>query len=559
VKPAPSEQKLRGGYYTPPEVAAFLAKWAIRSESDTVFEPSCGDGAFLEAAVSALRSRRAASDAIAMQVEAIEYDAKEAREARVRLQKLGVSNTKVLTGDFFEWCRRYGARRFDAVVGNPPFIRYQHFPEDQREVAFALMRTLGLNPNGLTNAWVPFVCLATTLLSERGRLAMVIPSELLQVTYSAQLRRFLSDSFERITLFTFQDLLFKEAQQEVVLLCGERQSEKTRGIEVVEMRNAADLAPYAHSMRGARSAVQKQCKPMDHTAEKWTQYFLSRREISLLRAMRAHSSLTTVGKVASVDVGVVTGLNEFFVLTESDRAQRALTDLTTPVVTRSAHLTGIMFDKRAFQSQVSQNARAHLLNLPSAKLDNLPASARSYIREGERKGFNQGYKCRTRNPWWVVPSAWSPDGFMLRQIHTHPKIAVNESGATCTDTIHRVRLLNGIGAKTLASAFTNSLTFAFSEVLGRSYGGGVLELEPTEAEKLPIPLTGAENLDFSEINGLLVRDRLEDALTLVDETLLQRNLGLSASEIRMLRGIWRKLMERRRRRKRQAASRISSE
>ena len=42
--------KLRGGYYTAPELATWLCNWAIQNRSDTVFEPSCGDGVFLRAA-----------------------------------------------------------------------------------------------------------------------------------------------------------------------------------------------------------------------------------------------------------------------------------------------------------------------------------------------------------------------------------------------------------------------------------------------------------------------------------------------------------------------------
>lgn len=544
MKKPPSEQKLRGGYYTPTRVATFLASWAVRTKSDRVFEPSCGDGAFLEATISALRAKGASPKDIAKQLQAIELDEKAAQEAHARMRRLGIRDAQVSSGDFFAWCKRFGAIGFDAVVGNPPFIRYQHFPDKQREAAFALMRTLGLRPNGLTNAWVPFVCLSVTLLNDRGRLAMVIPSELLQVSYSAELRRFLSDSFQKITIFTFRELLFKEAQQEVVLLCGERDSNDARGIDVVELTNADDLERHRPN-KVPRAAY----KPMDHSTEKWTQYFLSKREISLLRAMRYNDTLTTLGHVASVDVGVVTGLNEFFVLTERDRTERSLLEFTTPVVTRSAQLQGIVFDRQAFRLQASQNARSHLLNVPARSLETLPTEVRAYIREGEQKGANLGYKCRTRKPWWVVPSPWVPDGFMLRQIHRYPKISANDSGATCTDTIHRVRLLNGIGAKTLACAFSNSLTFAFSEVLGRSYGGGVLELEPTEAEKLPLPLNDVDGLPFNEVNRLLGADQLDQALDLVDRTLLYERVGLSWSEIRALRGIWQKLMRRRNGRK----------
>ncbi|HCI82305.1 MAG TPA: hypothetical protein DHW02_21735 [Ktedonobacter sp.] len=108
-----------------------------------------------------------------------------------------------------------------------------------------------------------------------------------------------------------------------------------------------------------------------------------------------------------------------------------------------------------------------------------------------------------------------------------------------------MRLRNGTSAQTITAAFLNSLTFAFSEVTGRSYGGGVLELEPNEAEELPLPLTGAERLDVNEIDALLRNGDIYAVLDITDRVLLQEGLGLSLEEIHQLRTIWEKLRDRR--------------
>jgi len=155
------------------------------------------------------------------------------------------------------------------------------------------------------------------------------------------------------------------------------------------------------------------------------------------------------------------------------------------------------------------------------------------------------YKCRIRRNWYVVPSRWQPDGFMLRQVHAYPKLIRNASGATCTDTIHRVKMRNGIRMRQAACAFLNSMTFAFAELLGRSYGGGVLELEPTEAERLPLPIRGSERLDETMLNALLLSDGIEAVLDVTDRTLLMDGIGLTECEVRSLRSIWMKLRDRR--------------
>ena len=63
-----------------------------------------------------------------------------------------------------------------------------------------LMQDLGLRPNRLTNTWVPFIVACAALLEPGGRLGFIVPAELLQVMYAAQLRSFLADRFDRIEI-----------------------------------------------------------------------------------------------------------------------------------------------------------------------------------------------------------------------------------------------------------------------------------------------------------------------------------------------------------------------
>ena len=544
AKPAPSYQKLRGGYYTPKPIADFLAHWAIQSPEAEVLEPSCGDGVLLQSAFEALVERGAEPQRAAELLHGVEIDGREGRKAISRIEALCVKppTSLIHPGDFFAYCKAHlnDKRLFDAVIGNPPFIRYQHFIEEQREPAFELMSKADMRPNRLTNTWVPFVVASSFLVGDEGRLAMVIPAELLQVNYAAELRRFLSDYYNKITLITFRKLVFEGIQQEVVLLLGERNGEGRGGIRTIELDGTNDLASYEHT-----DFTGSELKPMDHSTEKWTQYFLNKAEIKLLRAMRADPALTNAGKVIDVDVGIVTGQNQFFVLNDEQVKSRRLGDYTLPIVGRSGHLKGAIFSEADWRANVEANLPAHLLNLPDVPQAELPKEGDDYVASGEEEGLNTGYKCRIRQRWYVVPSVWTPDAFMLRQVHGYPKIIVNKTKATCTDTIHRVKLLNGTKGEVIAAAFLNSLTFAFSEVMGRSYGGGVLELEPNEAEKLPLPLNGAERLDLSQLHELLLRDNIEAVLDLTDSVLLIDGLGLTEKETKMLRRIWQKLRDRR--------------
>lgn len=540
MKPKATEQKLRGGYYTPAVIANFLAAWAIRGRADTVVEPSGGDGAIAVAARDRLVSLGASRKEIARQLTVVELDPREAALTKARLSGGRASEAPaVLARDFFGFATEsWEELRVDAIVGNPPFLRFQYFPEEYREIAFALMGECGLSPNRMTNAWVPFVVASTALLSERGRLAMVLPAELLQVDYAAELREFISRVFEHVTVFTFRKLVFDGIQQEVVLLCADRGAKGGADIRVVELDDAAALDSVLVEAKAAP-------KPMDHSKEKWTQYFLSDRQLSVVRDVRDRVSGFELGRFASVDVGIVTGLNECFVVDGPTAKKWRLEKYGVPIVGRSSHIPGGVLRARDVERLERSGERVWLLRLPADERKSLPVEVGAYVKFGEANGWDLGYKCRIRKHWWVVPSFWIPDAFLLRQVHLFPRMVVNRGGATCTDTIHRLKVRDGVRVDALAASFVNSMSLAFSEVLGRSYGGGVLELEPREAERVPVPYLAHHEVDIGRVDALLREGDLDRTLEEADKVLMGGAMGLSKEEVVALRGVWSTLSSRR--------------
>lgn len=126
---------------------------------------------------------------------------------------------------------------------------------------------------------------------------------------------------------------------------------------------------------------------------------------------------------------------------------------------------------------------------------------------------------------------------------------LNRKHALVTDTLHKVRFLDDINGDKVAAAFLNTYTFALSETLGRSYGGGVLTFEPGEMRKIRIPMKMSEYLDLQKIDQLQRDGKIEEILQYTDKILLHDGLGLSEYEIVLLRSIWNKLRDRRMTRK----------
>jgi adenine-specific DNA methylase len=522
-KAAASADKIRGGYYTPAPIARFLAGWVAHA-GPKILEPSCGDGRIL-------RELAALSD----QAHGVELVAAEAAKAR--------EFAPVDTANLFTWS---GARGWDGIAGNPPYIRFGNWAAEQRDPALELLRREGLRPNKLTNAWVPFVVACTTLVREGGRVGLVLPAELLQVSYAAQLRDFLVTRFREITLVSFGRLVFDGVLQEVVLFCGVVGG-PTAGapahIRTVALRDADALAD-ADLDRGPFPV--ESIPALLHEKEKWTGYFLDPAAALTLRTLKASDAMIPLSRVASVDVGIVTGRNSFFTYTDAQARELGLLPHCVPLVSRSTQLSGLLYDTDCRTGDIGANHRTWLLNAPAQPSD--PALI-AHIGAGEAAGVHLGYKCSLRKPWWTTPSLWVPDLFMLRQIHRAPRLTVNAAAATSTDTVHRVRVNPGTDPTALAAVFHNSATFAFAEIMGRSYGGGILELEPAEAEELPIPAPAHADSDLaSDVDLLLRANEIQKALDVVDRRVLIERLGLSPDVVAQCRAAWAALRDRRTRR-----------
>ena len=165
--------------------------------------------------------------------------------------------------------------------------------------------------------------------------------------------------------------------------------------------------------------------------------------------------------------------------------------------------------------------------------------------------YNKNYKCRIRPKWYHVSQTWRADAFLIRQAHLYPRMILNEKKALVTDTLHKVRFLEGVDGRAVAAAFLNTYTFALSETIGRSYGGGVLTFEPGEMRKMRIPMRMAERLDIDQIDRWQRNGEIDRILKYTDDILLRDGLRLSEREIELLHSIWNKMRDRRMTRKNQ--------
>ncbi len=523
-----SAEKLRGGFYTPEPIAAFILKWGINgSSSYDILEPSCGDGVFLEQ----LKEQKHKFNKIT----AVEFDEAEAEKA----DNIQLENKTVINTDFHLYCNET-TERFDFVVGNPPYIRYQYFDEAQQIEAAKIFEKAGLKYTKLTNAWVSFVVGSSLLLKEKGKIGFVLPAEILQVSYAQQLREFLAHFYNKINIVSFKKLVFPDIQQEVVLLLCEKNGTDSHLIEHLELTDASELESLDVNK------LKSPQKQIDFKSNKWTFYFLEQEEIDFLETVARKKSIPQIADYAKVEVGITTGANDYFTVPLPVVEGYNLQEFAKPMVGRSVQVNSIIFNEEDWQRNRLTKARSHLLIFPPKKKLNGHKGANSYISMGESQGINKGYKTGIRDDWFVVPSIRQSEALFIRRNNLYPKLILNEVGAYTTDTMHRVFVKPSTNIKAFVASFYNSLSLAFSEISGRSYGGGVLELMPSEAGKILLPYAEESETLLDQIDEMMrAKKPIDEILKITNEQILKKGYGFTDKEIKLADSIWKKLSARR--------------
>ena len=523
-----SEDKLRGGFYSPMELAQFILRGVFaKKRRRNMLEPSCGDGVFIKA----LQQGRWNYSSMT----AIELDDKEAAKAMA----INIANCKVLNRDFLEYCLTTNDR-YDTIVGNPPFIRYQFINKEQQEMARQIFERSGLKYSKLTNIWVSFVVGASQLLTDDGILGMVIPAELLQVGYAKVLRDYLAKTFNKVSFISFKKLVFPVIQQEVILLFCEKDGSKKHLIGHIELNDENDLKNF---MFDNLDGVYNE---MDFKSSKWTTYFLNKEEVDFLTDIRTKLNLKQIRDYAKVEVGMTTGSNPYFTVSSAVVNEYSLQSYAKRLVGRSVQVPSAIFTEKDWAlNNTKEDIRSNILLFPTLSKIKSP-KVKQYLQKGIDEKINEGYKCGIRDEWQIIPSAWVPDALFIRRNNLFPKLIINEACAYTTDTMHRVSVNEGVNIRAFVASYYNSISLAFSEICGRSHGGGVLELMPNEVEDIPLPYHEDNESLIGEIDSMLRAKRpISEILDHTNSIILKKNYNIEDSDIKIANSIWNKLQKRR--------------
>lgn len=277
---------------------------------------------------------------------------------------------------------------------------------------------------------------------------------------------------------------------------------------------------------------------------KWTDLLLPVAQRNLFKRLNEGSFVPLVG-YGTPELGTVTGANQFFALPESTRADFGIDakHLTRIVPPGTRHLSGSTFTRGRWEQLRMKGSQVWLLNPATSR----PSGGLArYIEHGKQQSIHEAYKCTVRDPWWRPPAVRPPDLFFTYMSHHFPRLVTNLAGTSFLNSMHGLRLNPDAPVEAKAGLpllALNSVTALGAEVRGRSYGGGILKMEPREAAELPMPepeLLAAAWVKLSprraQLDDLLCARQWDVVIREVDTVLLRECAGIPADEIDVIRG-----------------------
>jgi len=473
----PHRERLRekGQFWTPDWVADAMVAY-VAPGSDSIFDPAVGAGAFLRAA-----KRLAEEIGRSLRLFGTELDPSVLAQAREQ----GLSEADLAGVQIRDFLLDPPAEPFKAITANPPYVRHHRLSAHLKKALRTFAATLvGRRLDGRAGLHVYFLLRALQLLGADGHLAFILPADTFEGVFAKALWDWITRKFRLDAVVTFapEASPFPQVDTNAV---------------VVMLRNVPPAAEFTWAFcrraetRGLTTWVLSGCKPAETGDISATTRAVSEGiATGLSRPPRASETGPTLGDFASVMRGVATGANDFFFLTVDKANSLGIPrNLLVPAVGRTRDVRGDEVNEATIKA-LEEIGRPTLLFCPDGRsLDTFPARVRDYLRKGELDGIHQRPLIATRRPWYKMETRPVPPILFAYLGRRNARFIQNRAGVIpltgflCIYPRRRDReFLNH-----LWRILSDAETTANLPLVGKSYGGGAVKVEPRALEQLPLP------------------------------------------------------------------------
>ena len=446
-------------YFTPRPIVKFMQAWVLDGKQEAcLFDPAFGLGAFAEGLPDGVALQGMEVDSVIL-----DFFHSHAQGANVK-----VANDNYLT---------HFGETYANIICNPPYLKFHKFA-DKELVLRKFKENMGIVLSGYTNTASAFLVKSISELREGGRLAYIMPSEFLNTGYGRQVKEILlrERHLAGIVRIACEQEAFPDATTSLCILLYDtsRRHEKMAFYSVEALDRLAGLL----------GGTPLNEVPYDTLSPegKWAVHFESKAKMCVCDN-RKMTELATYGHFSR---GIATGANDFFVLKKSKIDSLNLPDGDfSPCITRSAQIRKSIFTQKDFQTLAQSDSGVFLFNVG----DKPSPQAASYIRQGERQGFSDGYLARSR-PLWYRMERRSPAPIMVNVFSRHGYKVIRNFSNVLSLTPFHCFYPNLMGLGRVDALFLYLLSGVGHDILSfsmRKYGNALDKFEPNDLNHALVP------------------------------------------------------------------------
>jgi len=471
--------RAKGQFWTPNWIAESMVSYLFAGGKKTVFDPCVGAGAFFQAA-------RNVSNSLQKEIvlEGTETDPNALREAI----RNGVSRKDIFKVEIRDFLLDSPQKKFEGIVANPPYIRHHRISMEVKEKlrSYAL-RMVGERIDGRAGYHVYFLMKGLELMDDNGRLVFILPADICEGKFAPILWRWITENYclDAVITFSREATPFPNQDTNPLIVMIRKAAPKPSFIWAQCKKSGTDeLTRWILS--GFKLAPKNDIVIHERTVEEALRTGLSRtpqKEIQEGRPLKDFAKVTR---------GIATGANSFFFLTrEKARTLGIPNDFLLPAIGKTRDVEGTEITEQTLEKIVLKGAPTLLLSLDGKDMRDFPLVVRAYLKKGEEEGVHKKILISTRKPWYkmevreVPPFLFSYLGRKNTRFLRNLAGVVPLTGFLCIyphkhsqEHIYK-----------LEKALNHPKTLDNLKLVGKTYGGGAIKVEPRGLDMLILPLS----------------------------------------------------------------------
>jgi tRNA1(Val) A37 N6-methylase TrmN6 len=484
----------KGQFWTPGWVADAMVAY-VSEDTDLVFDPATGRGAFYEAL---LKLNKPDISFFGTDID------NEVLGDEIYLSDMQMGNPKRCYVEKRDFIKNPPQRTFKAIVANPPYIRHHRIDEQTKLLLKHLSARITRQViDGRAGYHIYFLIQALNLLEQNGKLAFIVPADTCEGKFAKNLWKWISEKFciECVITFDKKATPFPNVDTNAIVLLI-KNSKPAENLYWVKASQAysTDLFNFVSSNFNVLNfetleVVSRQLKEGISTG--------------FSRPTQHHNDFKFhLDDFAKVMRGIATGSNEFFFLTGQQVIELGIPQaFLKRAIGRTKDVNDSIIQLKDLEKLDKENRPTYLLSLNGQS--KFPQAINGYLKVGEKMGLPNRALIQQRNPWYKMEQRKVPPLLFAYLGRRNTRFIKNEAGVLPLTGFLCVYPLydDKVYVENLWQALNHPDTLENLNLVGKSYGSGAIKVEPGNLAKLPIPEHIVERFDlerpYKTINGQL--------------------------------------------------------